>query len=418
MPKIKQVKAREILDSRGWPTIEVEIFLDGGASATASVPAGSLTLGQGAQELRDGDQKRYDGRGVLRAIAKIEEVIAPAIIGGDWAGQKELDEKLIALDGTDNKKNLGANSILAVSLAYARAAALAGGQELFVYLREEFKLAAPRLPRLMFNAFNGGGHADTNLDFQEFLTIPRLAPAAEMIRSGAEVFHELGRVLEAAGYDTDTGQAGGYAPDMDSSIEAMELILAAALQAGYQPGQDLDLGLDIGSAMLYDTASKDYIFPLDNASFSTSNLIGLYDSWLKKYPLIYLEDGLAPEAWAQWRELTAELGGKMTIAGDDLFMTDINRLRTGLKEQAASGIVIKPNQAGTLTETVDCIRLAQKHAYRVIVSQRSGETNDDFIADLAIACGADFLKAGAPTRGERLAKYNRCLKIASLIEKK
>ncbi len=416
MPKIKNIFAREILNSRGNPTIEVKVSLENGLSAKASVPSGASKGVHEALELRDGDISRYGGLGVTQALIKIKEIIAPKLIGFEVTKQKEIDNILIETDASSNKKNLGANSTLAVSLAVARVAAYSKKQELFSYLQTTYEyLSAPKIPVPIFNIFNGGSHADTNLDFQEFLVIPRLASAEKMVQMGAEIFHELAKVLKEAGYDTDTGDEGGYAPDLDSSIEAIELILAAAIRAGYKPGEDLHLGVDVGSSVLYETKTKKYIFSLDNAYFSASNLIGLYNEWLKKYPFIYIEDGLAEDDWENWRDLTAELGSKMLIVGDDLFTTNSNRLRLGLKEKAANSIIIKPNQIGTLTETVDCIRLAQKHYYKVIVSHRSGETNDDFIVDLAVAVGADYLKAGSLSRGERLAKYNRLLEIAEII---
>lgn len=417
MSKIKNIIAREILDSSGVPTIEVKILLNNGLSAKASVPSG---ISNGSYELfalRDGDQKRYEGLGVLRAVEKINEIIAPKLIGSEITKQEAIDQELINLDGTKNKKNLGANSILAVSLAVARAAALDKKEELFNYIKTSFSFEnKSKIPVPLFNIFNGGKHADTNLDFQEFLIIPKMAKAREMIRMGAEIFHELGRVLKESDYDTDTGLEGGYAPDLDSSIEAIEFILAAAIRAGYKPGENVYLGIDVGSSILYESNTKKYIFPLDNIYFNSANLIGLYNEWLKKYPLIYLEDGLAEDDFENWRDLTAELGDKMLIAGDDLFATNSDRLRQGLKEKIANAIIIKPNQAGTLTETVNCIRLAQKHGYKVIISHRGSETNDDFIVDLAVAVGADYLKAGSLSRGERLAKYNRLLEIADIIE--
>jgi len=417
MPKIKNIIAREILDSRGNPTLEAKVILDNGIISKASVPSGTSTGIHEAHELRDGDLKRYGGRGVLLAETKINELMAPKLIGLDIFKQEQIDKILIDLDGTPSKKNLGANAILAVSLACARAGAQAKKIELFDYLKSvyDFKTAS-KIPVPLFNIFNGGIHADTNLDFQEFLIIPKRAKAALMIQEGAEIFHELGLVLKESDYDTDTGLEGGYAPDLDSSIEAIELILAAAIRAGYKPGLDVHLGIDVGSSMLYESDTKKYVFPLDNIYFNSANLIGLYNEWLRKYPLAYLEDGLSEDDWENWRELTAELGDKMMIVGDDLFTTNSERLRQGLKEKAANSIIIKPNQIGTLTETIDCIRLAQKHAYKVIVSHRSGETNDDFIVDLAVAVGADYLKAGSLSRGERLAKYNRLLEIAEIIE--
>ena len=416
MAKIKDISAREILDSRGNPTVEARVTLDSGLSATASVPSGASTGIHEACELRDGDKKRYGGQGVLKAVAKVNELIAPALIGWKVTDQANIDKAMIALDGTSNKSKLGANAILAVSLAVARVAALSEKQELFDYLKDTFSFGAPKIPTPLFNIFNGGKHADTNLDFQEFMIIPSPAAAPEMVRRGAEVFHELGNVLREAGYDTDTGAEGGYAPDLDSSIEAIELIMAAIIRAGYRPGQDFKLGIDVGSSVLYEAATKKYVFPLDSANFSSANLIGLYNEWLKKYPILYLEDGLAEDDWAQWRELTAELGGKLLIVGDDLFVTNSARLREGLKEKAANSIIIKPNQVGTLTETVECLKLAQAHNYQVIVSHRSGETSDDFIVDLAVAAGADYLKAGSLSRGERIAKYNRLMAISELLK--
>ncbi len=416
MPKIKKISAREILDSSGNPTVEAKVFLDNGLSAKASVPSSSKYFFN-ALELRDGDQKRYRGLGVLRAVEKIKEVISPKLVGLDVRKQEEIDKTLIMLDATPNKKNLGANSMLAVSLACARAAALSCNQELFEYLQTSFEFKnKPKIPVPLFNIFNGGKHADTNLDFQEFLFIPRKDKAEKMVQIGAEVFHELANVLKESNYDTDTGLEGGYAPDLDSSIEAIELILAAALRSGYQANKDFNLGIDVGSSILYEEKNKKYLFPLDNVYFNSANLISLYNDWLKKYPIVYLEDALADSDWSAWRELTAELGDKILIVGDELFSSSQNLLRQGLKEKTANSIVIKPNQIGTLTETVDCIRLAHKHNYQIIISHRGGETSDDFIADLAVASGAEYLKAGSLSRGERLAKYNRLLEIAEIIE--
>ncbi len=269
-----------------------------------------------------------------------------------------------------------------------------------------------------FNIFNGGKHADTNLDFQEFMIMPlKETSFKEKVRVGAEIFHELGRVLKTAGLDTDVGNEGGYAPDIFSSIQAIELIMAAIINAGYRPGEDVGLGIDVGSSGLYDKETKKYIFRLDRANFSADNLIGLYNEWFRKFPIISIEDGLAEDDWEGWQELTRELGKEMMLIGDDLFVTNINRLRKGLKEKAANAILIKLNQVGTLTETVECVRLAQKHNYKTMVSHRSGETNDDFIADLAVAVGADYIKAGSLSRGERLAKYNRLMEIEDLIKK-
>jgi enolase len=283
------------------------------------------------------------------------------------------------------------------------------------------------MPTPCFNIFNGGKHADTNLDFQEFLIIPmqklgsisgkKAASLTEQIRMGAEIFHKLGSILKASGFDTDVGNEGGYAPDIVSSIQAIELIISSISQAGYKPGVDFGLGIDVGSSGLYNSETKKYIFKLDNANFSNSNLIGLYYEWFRKYPIISLEDGLSEDDWEGWKELTRELGSEMLLVGDDLFVTNIQRLRMGLKEKVANTVLIKPNQVGTLSETIECIKLAQKHNYRIMISHRSGETCDDFIADLSVACGADFIKTGSLSRSERLAKYNRLMEIEIELSK-
>ncbi len=414
--KIKEIIAREILDSRGNPTIETKVILVNGVSAKASVPSGVSTGAHEAWELRDGDNHRYGGLGVLKAVANVNKKIADILKGQDVSQQEKIDAEMIKLDGTENKKKLGANAILSVSLACARTAAAARGKELYAYLAATYGFADKKitLPTPCFNIFNGGKHADTNLDFQEFMIVPLhngKMKFKEQVRIGAEIFHELGAVLREAGFDSDVGSEGGYAPDIVSSIQALELILAAVLRAGYQPGKDVGLGIDVGSSELYDSLTKKYIFRLDQASFTNTSLVGLYDEWLRKYPLVSLEDGLAEDDWAGWRELTRELGQDLMLVGDDLFATNVSRLRRGLKERVANAILIKPNQVGTLTETMACVTLAQKHNYQIMVSHRSGETNDDFIADLAVAVGADYIKAGSLSRGERLAKYNRLLEI-------
>ena len=421
MPKIKDIKSREILDSRGNPTVETSVWLDNGLKAKASVPAGASTGVHEAAELRDGDSKRYGGLGVLSAVKNVEIKIAPKLAGLEITEQEKIDQAMIKLDGTKNKSQLGANAILSVSLACARAGALAKGEELYEYIREIYDLKNPPYPPLLkgaimptpfFNIFNGGKHADTNLDFQEFMVIPVLKTSfKEKVRIGAEIFHELGEILKKAGFDTDVGNEGGYAPDINSSIQALELIMAAVAKAGFSAGREIALGLDVGSSQLYNKADGKYIFKLDRASFTAATLTGLYHEWFRKYPVIYLEDGLAEDDWSGWQKLNKELGAEVMLVGDDLFATNQERLRRGLKEQAANAILIKPNQAGTLSETVACVKLAQRHNYKIIVSHRSGETTDDFIADLAVAVGADYLKAGSLSRGERLAKYNRLMEI-------
>jgi enolase len=421
MAKIKSILAREILDSRGNPTIETSVRLDNDINARASVPSGASTGVHEAWELRDQDKKRYHGRGVLKAVENVNKIIAPGLKGGLIEEQEKIDKAMIKLDGTKNKKNLGANAILSVSLACARAGAFNSGQELYGYLRGLYGFKDKKtMPVPAFNIFNGGKHADTNLDFQEFMIIPLGINGkrpeyriAEQVRAGAEIFHELGDVLREAGFDTDVGSEGGYAPDIVSSIQAIELILAAIVRAGYRPGEEIGLGIDVGSSGLYNPELKKYIFKLDRAHFSSVTLKDLYREWLFKYPLVSIEDGLAEDDWEGWRELTDELGSKMLLIGDDLFVTNLDRLRKGIKENVANAVLIKPNQVGTLTETMACVKLAQRHGYRLMVSHRSGETNDDFIADLAVAIGADYIKAGSLSRGERLAKYNRLMEIES-----
>jgi enolase len=417
MSKIKQIIAREILDSRGNPTVETKVILDDGTTAKASVPSGASTGIHEAHELRDGDKKRYGGQGVLTAVKNVNEKIAQELIGMDIIKQSEIDEKMIKLDGTENKKNLGANAILSVSLAAARAGAISREQELFEYLHEIYGFQNKFiLPTPSFNIFNGGKHADTNLDFQEFMILPlKKTSFKEKVRMGAEIFHELGKVLKKGGFDTDVGAEGGYAPNIVSSVQAIEFIVSAMINSGYKPKIDVGIGIDVGSSELYNEESGKYVFKLDNAFLASADLIGLYEEWLKEFPIISIEDGLGEDDWSGWKKLTMELGDKMLLIGDDLFTTNINRLRKGLKEKVANAILIKPNQVGTLSETMECIKLAQKYHYQVMVSHRSGETTDDFIADLAVAVGADFIKSGAPDRGERVAKYNRLMEIEDIL---
>ncbi len=420
---IKKLSAREILDSRGNPTIEVKVYLAGGISAKASVPSGASTGIHEAWELRDGG-KRYGGKGVLRAIKNVNTTINRSLKGISVVGQQKIDERLIKMDGTKNKKKLGANAILGTSLACARVAALAKKQPLYEYLAKIYKFPISnspfRIPIPMFNIFNGGKHADTNLDFQEFMVTPipkknigknKGNPFSEYVRLGAEIFHELGKVLKKNGLDTDVGNEGGYAPDITSSIQALDMIMAAIVGAGYTPGRDVGLAMDVGSSVLYDKDRSRYVFKLDKAVFTNSTLTGLYHKWLKKYPFILIEDGLAEDDWSGWAKMTEILKNELILIGDDLFVTNTKRLKKGIKERVANAILIKPNQVGTLSETIECVKLAQKNKYKIVVSHRSGETTDDFIADFAVAIGADYIKAGAPNRGERVAKYNRLMEI-------
>jgi enolase len=420
MSKIKQITAGEILDSRGDPTVECQIILENGVKAKAAVPSGASTGIHEAHELRDKDKNRYNGKGVLQAVKNVNEVLSEKLKGMDVAKQEKIDRTMIKLDNTENKHRLGANAILSVSLAAARAAAKNNGQPLYEYLSKTFKYGKYkyRMPDPAFNIFNGGKHADTTLDFQEFWILPfKKTSFAEKLRTGAEIFHELSFVLKDAGFDTDVGAEGGYAPDISSSVQAVELIMAASMNAGYKPGKEIFIGTDVGSSELYNENTGKYIFKLDETELATNTLIGLYYEWFRKYPLIALEDGLSQDDWQGWAELTKELGSDLLLIGDDLFTTNIHRLRKGLKERAANSILIKPNQVGTLTETVECIKLAQKHNYKIMISHRSGETCDDFIADLAVACRAEYIKSGSLSRSERLAKYNRLMEIEKEVIK-
>jgi len=425
--KIKKIRAREILDSRGWPTISVSLELENGIKVEASSPAGTNSSKYEAKDLIDNDNRRFKGKGVLLAVNHINEIIAKNLEKKDVREQKAIDKIMINLDGTDDKRQIGSNAILAVSVACARAAALYEKKELFLYIQDCFNLKTKKesLPIPLFNIFNGGTHADTNLDFQEFLINPNYSSAkfketvhensmTKVVRAGAEIYHALGKILRESGYDSDVGLEGGYAPDLDSSIKAIELMLAAIKRAGYNPEEDFNIGLDIGSSVLFDEINDQYLFALDGGHISASNLIGLYSNWLSQYPINFLEDGLNENHWPQWKKLTDELGSKLTIAGDDLFASNISRLEEGIKKGVANATVLKPNQVGTLTEIVDYAKLALGNNYQLIVSHRSGETNDTFIADLAVALGANYLKAGSLSRGERVAKYNRLLEISSL----
>lgn len=417
---IKKISGREILDSRSNPTIEAKVILENNLVVKASVPSGASTGIHEAYEMRDGE-KRYHGMGVLKAIKNINTRINRSLKGCDVRSIEKIDKKLIVLDGTKNKKRLGANAILSASLACCRAGSVVKKQPLYKYIAETYKLDSNyKLPIPTTNIFNGGKHADTNLDFQEFMITPlrrnkksgkRKKVFSEYIRMCSEIFHELGSVLKKRGFDTDVGNEGGYAPDIYSSIQALDFIMAAIINAGYIPGKDIGLSIDVGSSVLYNKETKKYIFKLDQSMFTNSTLVGLYYEWLRKYPIVFIEDGLAEDDWEGWKELTKVLGKDIILVGDDLFTTNIERLKKGIKEKIANAILIKPNQIGTLTETIECVKLAKKNNYKIIVSHRSGETNDDFISDLAVAVSADYLKAGAPNRGERVAKYNRVMEI-------
>ena len=405
---ITGIRAREILDSRGNPTVEVDVRLEGGASGRADVPSGASTGAHEALELRDGDPKRYGGKGVLKAVANVNDAIAKALAGADAADQAALDAAMLRLDGTPNKSKLGANAMLGVSLAAAHAAAAAKGLPLYRYLDAD----AHVLPVPMMNVLNGGKHADSSVDMQEFMIVPAGAPNfAEAIRMGAEVFHSLATVLKKHGHSTNVGDEGGFAPNLRNNQEPIEMIMEAVVRAGYQPGAHVALALDPASSEFYEDGK--YVFARsDKKARGADEMVRLYADLLDHYPIVSIEDGLAEDDWAGWQLLTRELGARTQLVGDDLFVTNPERLRRGIKEHAANSILIKVNQIGTLSETLEAIRIAREAAYTCVMSHRSGETEDTTIADLAVATGVGQIKTGSMSRGERTAKYNRLLRIA------
>ncbi len=410
--KISKIIAYEVLDSRGNPTVEAEVTLENGVKATAIVPSGASTGEKEAVELRDGDPKRYGGKGVLKAVANVNEVIAPKIVGMNVLDQRKIDYAMIDLDGTPNKGKLGANAILAVSLAVAHTAAKALDLPLFLYLGG---VNASTLPVPSMNVINGGAHADSNVDFQEFMIAPHNAPSFhEAIRMGAETFHALKSVLKSRGYNTGVGDEGGYAPALKSNEEAIEVILEAIEKAGYKPGEDISICLDPATSEMWQDGK--YVFWKSGAPAKTSaEMVELWKEWIDKYPIISLEDGLAENDWEGWQILTKELGNKVELVGDDIFCTNKNILQEAINKGVANSILIKLNQIGTLTETLETIELAKKNNYYCFVSHRSGETEDTTIADLTVAVGAGHLKTGSASRTERIAKFNRLMRIENYL---
>ncbi len=407
---IASMTARELLDSRGNPTVEAEVRLEGGAVGRAAVPSGASTGEHEACELRDGDNGRYGGKGVLRAVENVKGELAAALRGMSALRQDEVDARMRELDGTDTKSRLGANAILAVSLATARAAAACCGLPLYRYLGGA---AACVLPVPMMNVINAGAHSDAPIDFQEFMIVPHgLSSFREALRCGAEIFHALGGVLRARGFATSVGDEGGYAPRLHGVEDALECILLATEAAGYAPGTQVSLALDVAASEFYDAARGRYVFTRSGGRELTADeLISYYRRLLEAYPIVSIEDGCAENDWEGWRHLTAELGGHCRLVGDDLFVTNVSYLRRGIEERAGNAILVKLNQIGTLSETMATVRLAQLHGFAAIISHRSGETADDFIADLAVALGTGFIKAGSLSRSDRLAKYNRLMRI-------
>ena len=407
MTIISDVYAREVLDSRGNPTVEVEVLLESGAKGRAIVPSGASTGAYEAVELRDGDKGRYLGKGVLKAVENVNTVIAPEVIGLDALDQVAIDSKMIALDGTPNKGKLGANAILAVSMAVARAAADALNVPLYAYLGG---FNAKQLPVPMMNIINGGAHADNNVDVQEFMILPvGAATFKEALRWGAEIFHNLKAVLKDKGLNTAVGDEGGFAPNLSSNEEAIQTIIAAIERAGYKPGVDVFLGMDIASTEFYKDGK--YHLEGEGKTFTSEQFVDFLAAWVDKYPIISIEDGCAEDDWDGWKLLTERLGGKVQLVGDDLFVTNTNRLEQGIRKGVANSILVKVNQIGTLTETFDAIEMAKRAGYTAVISHRSGESEDSTIADIAVATNAGQIKTGAPSRTDRVAKYNQLLRI-------
>lgn len=413
MSAIELVYAREVLDSRGNPTVEVEVVLESGAMGRAIVPSGASTGAFEAVELRDGDKGRYLGKGVQKAVDNVNEIIAPEVEGLDAFDQPGIDALMCELDGTPNKGKLGANAILGVSLAVARAAADELGLPLFQYIGG---VNAKQLPVPMMNILNGGEHADNNVDVQEFMILPVGADSfAEALRMGAEVFHSLKKVLAERGLACGVGDEGGFAPNLDSNREALELIVDAIKGAGLEPGKDIMLGMDVASSEMYNKETGKYELKGEGKVLSSDEMIELYEGWVSEFPIITIEDGLDEDDWDGWKSLTDRLGNKIQLVGDDLFVTNTERLSRGIESGVANSILIKVNQIGSLTETLDAIEMAKRAGYTAVISHRSGETEDTTIADIAVAVNAGQIKTGAPSRTDRVAKYNQLLRIEEIV---
>lgn len=413
-PQIAKIRALEVLDSRGNPTIKVEVHTKGGAIGSANVPSGASTGSHEALELRDENKKRYQGKGVLKAIKIIQEKIFPAIRGMNVTEQQKIDCLMIKIDNTPNKSRLGANSILGISLACARAGAATLGLPLFRYLQEVYSFKKEKkLPVPMCNLINGGAHSDSGLDIQEFMIVPQgiKKSFAEKIRAVSEIYHVLGDILKKKGYSAAVGDEGGYASRLKTNQAALEFLELATRKAGYKWGSEIMLGIDAAASEFYQKSKKVYRLEKEKKYLSSKELVRLYKKWSRRFPFVIIEDGLAEDDWKGWQYLNQTLGDKIALIGDDFTVTSALRLQEALDQNACNAILIKTNQIGTLSEAVECIRLAQAHKFKVAVSHRSGETSGHFIADLAVASGADYIKSGAPCRGERVAKYNRLIEI-------
>jgi enolase 1/2/3 len=417
--KITRVHARQVIDSRGNPTVEADVYVAPGVKGRAAVPSGASTGEHEALELRDADKSRYLGKGVLKAVANVNGEIAKAVAGLDATDQRALDKRMIELDGTPTKSRLGANAILAVSMAAARGAAAAQNLPLYKYLaRYSTETSASLLPVPMMNILNGGAHADNSVDFQEFMVMPVGAPSfSEALRWGVEVFHALKAALKKRGYSTAVGDEGGFAPNCKSNEEAVQIVIEAIAAAGYKPGEQVSIALDPASSEFYDKAGGKYVFKKsDKSAHSSAEMAAYWTSWAGKYPIVSIEDGMAEDDWSGWKQLTQSIGSKSSkkriqLVGDDLFVTNTERLSRGINEGIANAILIKLNQIGTVTETIDAIELSRKAGYHSIISHRSGETEDTFIADLAVATAAGQIKTGSASRTDRIAKYNQLLRI-------
>jgi enolase len=410
MSLIESIHARQILDSRGNPTVEVDVFTESGAFGRAAVPSGASTGSHEAVELRDGDKKKYMGKGVLKAVNNVNTKIAAEVVGFPVMDQTLIDKLMIELDGTPNKGKLGANAILGVSLAVAKAAAMEAGQSLYRYIGG---VNANTLPVPMMNILNGGSHADNSIDFQEFMVMPVGAKTfSEALRMGAEIFHTLKKVLHDQGLSTNVGDEGGFAPNIKSNEEAIEIVLKAIEKAGFKPGSDVMIALDPAASEFYDSKTKTYTFKKSSGKkLKPLEMAEYWTNWTKKYPIISIEDGLAEDDWAGWKALTDNVGKKVQLVGDDLFVTNVKRLQEGIDKGVGNAILIKVNQIGSLTETIDAVNLAKRNSYKSIMSHRSGETEDNTIADLAVALNCGQIKTGSASRSDRMAKYNQLIRI-------